>query len=145
MEKKKQSALSRLMDYAGGHKYFTYASLVLAAVSAIIALVPFYEIWRMLKEVLEVRPHFENAVSLKQYGWLAVGFALLAMVFYIVALICSHKAAFRVQANMRIKLMQHIMKLPLGFVESEGSGKIRKVVMESSAATETFLAQNLPD
>ena len=44
MEKKKQSALSRLMDYAGGHKYFTYASLVLAAVSAIIALVPFYEI-----------------------------------------------------------------------------------------------------
>ena len=145
MEKKKQSALSRLMDYAGGHKYFTYASLVLAAVSAIIALVPFYEIWRMLKEVLEVRPHFENAVSLKQYGWLAVGFALLAMVFYIVALICSHKAAFRVQANMRIKLMQHIMKLPLGFVESEGSGKIRKVVMESSAATETFLAHNLPD
>lgn len=84
-------------------------------------------------------------VSLKQYGWLAVGFALLAMVFYIVALICSHKAAFRVQANMRIKLMQHIMKLPLGFVESEGSGKIRKVVMESSAATETFLAHNLPD
>ena len=145
MEKKKQSALSRLMDYAGGHKYFTYASLVLAAVSAIIALVPFYEIWRMLKEVLEVRPHFENAVSLKQYGWMAVGFALLAMVFYIVALMCSHKAAFRVQANMRIKLMQHIMKLPLGFVESEGSGKIRKVVMESSAATETFLAHNLPD
>ena len=145
MEKKKQSALSRLMDYAGGHKYFTYASLVLAAVSAIIALVPFYEIWRMLREVLEVRPHFENAVSLNQYGWMAVGFALLAMVFYIVALICSHKAAFRVQANMRIKLMQHIMKLPLGFVESEGSGKIRKVVMESSAATETFLAHNLPD
>ena len=81
MEKKKQSALSRLMDYAGGHKYFTYASLVLAAVSAIIALVPFYEIWRMLREVLEVRPHFENAVSLNQYGWMAVGFALLAMVF----------------------------------------------------------------
>ena len=73
MEKKKQSALSRLMDYAGGHKYFTYASLVLAAVSAIIALVPFYEIWRMLREVLEVRPHFENAVSLNQYGWMAVG------------------------------------------------------------------------
>ena len=95
--------------------------------------------------MLEVRPHFENAVSLNQYGWMAVGFALLAMVFYIVALICSHKAAFRVQANMRIKLMQHIMKLPLGFVESEGSGKIRKVVMESSAATETFLAHNLPD
>lgn len=145
MEKKKQSALSKLMDYAGGHKYFTYASLVLAAISAIVALVPFYEIWRMLKEVLAVRPHFENATSIKQYGWLAVGFALLAMVFYIAALMCSHKVAFRVQANMRVKMMEHIMKLPLGFVESEGSGKIRKVVTESSAATETFLAHNLPD
>lgn len=145
MEKKKQSALSKLMDYAGGHKYFTYASLVLAAISAIVALVPFYEIWRMLKDMLAVRPHFENATSIKQYGWLAVGFALLAMIFYIAALMCSHKAAFRVQANMRLKMMEHIMKLPLGFVESEGSGKIRKVVTESSAATETFLAHNLPD
>lgn len=58
---------------------------------------------------------------------------------------CSHKAAFRVQANMRTKMMEHIMKLPLGYVESQGSGKIRKIVMESSAATETFLAHNVPD
>ena len=67
------------------------------------------------------------------------------MFFYIAALMCSHKAAFRVQANMRTKMMEHIMKLPLGYVESQGSGKIRKIVMESSAATETFLAHNVPD
>ena len=58
---------------------------------------------------------------------------------------CSHKAAFRVQATMRTKMMEHIMKLPLGYVESQGSGKIRKIVMESSSATETFLAHNVPD
>ena len=67
------------------------------------------------------------------------------MIFYIVALMCSHKAAFRVQATMRTKMMEHIMKLPLGYVESQGSGKIRKIVMESSSATETFLAHNVPD
>lgn len=37
------------------------------------------------------------------------------------------------------------MKLPLGYVDSEGTGKIRKIVIDSSAATETFLAHNLPD
>lgn len=74
-----------------------------------------------------------------------MGFALLSMVFYIVALMCSHKAAFRVQANLRIKMMEHIMKLPLGYVEAEGTGKIRKIVTDSTAATETYLAHNLPD
>ena len=101
--------------------------------------------WRIIKEVLEVRPNFNEAIHIKSYGWHAVLFALLAMVFYIAALMCSHKAAFRVQATMRTKMMEHIMKLPLGYVESQGSGKIRKIVMESSAATETFLAHNVPD
>ena len=145
METKKPGALTRLMELAGNHKCFTYASCVLAVLSAFVALVPFYEIWRIMQEVLQVRPHYEKAVHLTQYGWQAVGFALLAMVLYIAALMCSHKAAFRVQANMRVRMMEHIMKLPLGYVEVEGTGKIRKVVNDSSAATETFLAHNLPD
>lgn len=145
MKEKKQGDLSRLMYYAGDHKYFTYASLVLAALSALIALVPFYYIWKIMKEVLEVRPNYSEAVHIKEYGWMAVAFALIAMVIYIAALMCSHKAAFRVQVNMRIAMMNHIMKLPLGYVESEGTGKIRKIVADSSAATETYLAHNLPD
>lgn len=145
MKQKKRNSFSVLMHYAGGHKYFTYASLALAAVSAWIALIPFYDIWRIIKEILDVRPNYSEAVNIGRYGWEAVGFALLAMVFYIAALMCSHKAAFRVQANMRISMMKHIMKLPLGYVEAEGTGKIRKIVTDSSAATETFLAHNLPD
>lgn len=145
MKEKKQGDLSRLMYYAGDHKYFTYASLVLAALSALIALVPFYYIWKIMEEVLKVRPDYSKAVHIKEYGWLAVAFALIAMVIYIAALMCSHKAAFRVQVNMRTAMMNHIMKLPLGYVESEGTGKIRKIVADSSAATETYLAHNLPD
>lgn len=145
MKEKKESTISKLMHFAGNHKYYVYASCILAAISAFIALVPFYDMWRIIKEVLEVRPNFNEAIHIKSYGWHAVLFALLAMVFYIAALMCSHKAAFRVQATMRTKMMEHIMKLPLGYVESQGSGKIRKIVMESSAATETFLAHNVPD
>ncbi len=145
MKQKKKKSFSILMQYAEGHKYFTYASIILAAASAIIALVPFYKIWQIIKEILEVRPDYPEAVNISRYGWEAVGFALLGMVIYIAALMCSHKAAFRVQANMRISMMKHIMKLPLGYVDSEGTGKIRKIVIDSSAATETFLAHNLPD
>ena len=145
MKTKKRSAMSRLMELAGNHKYFSYISCILAAISAWIALIPFYDIWRIIREILEVRPDFSKATHITAYGWQAVLFALLAMIFYIGALMCSHKAAFRVQANMRTKMMERIMKLPLGYVEAEGTGKIRKIVTDSSAATETFLAHNLPD
>ncbi len=145
MKTKKQSALSRLMDIAGEHKYLVYLSWILAVLSAWIALVPFYDVWRIIKEILEVKPDYANATHITAYGWQAVEFALLAMAVYIVALMCSHKAAFRVQSNMRVSMMEHIMKLPLGYVESQGTGKIRKVVNDSSVATETFIAHNLPD
>ncbi|MBR4356432.1 MAG: ABC transporter ATP-binding protein [Butyrivibrio sp.] len=144
MEKKK-SVISQLFEYAGNHKYFTVSSWILAAISAIVALVPFYYIWCIIKEVVEVRNDFGKATHIVSYGWSAVGMSLLAMVIYIAALMCSHIAAFRVQANMRTRMMEHVMKLPMGYIESQGSGKIRKIVADSSAATETFLAHSLPD
>ena len=49
---KKQSDLSRLMSYAGNYRAFTYASWVLSAVSALVALVPFVYIWKILRDVL---------------------------------------------------------------------------------------------
>lgn len=148
MEKKKEkeeSLLKKLFVFAGSYRYLSILSAMLAAVSAFIALVPFYYIWKIMQEVLRVKLDFTQAVGISGYGWKAVGFALLGMLIYIVALLCSHIAAFHVQASMRTIMMEHIMKLPLGYIESEGSGKIRKIVTDSSAATETYLAHNLPD
>ena len=142
---KKQSNLSRLLETAGSHKYLTYTSWVLSAISALIALVPFYYIWKMIKEVLEVAPNFDQAQNLTGNGWMAVLFAVIAVLVYIAGLMCSHLGAFRIATNLRIQTMEHIVKLPLGFAESFGSGKLRKIVNESSAATETYLAHQLPD
>lgn len=142
---KKQSNLSKLMDYAGNHRYFTYSSWILSAVSAIIALVPFWYIWKIIREVLAVAPDFSRAQDLTRNGWMAVLFSVLSVLVYIAGLMCSHIAAFRVASNIRKAAMQHIVKLPLGFAESFGSGKLRKIVNESSAATETYLAHRLPD
>ncbi len=142
---KKQSALTRLFEYAGNYKYFTMLSRILSVISAWIALVPFYYIWRIMKEVLDVAPAYDQAKGITSLGWSAVGFALLSMIIYIVALMCLHIAAFRIQANMRSAMMHKIVKLPLGFMDQDGSGKIRKIVQESSEATETYLAHQLPD
>ena len=142
---KKESNLKRLLRYAGGYKYLTIASWILSALSALAALLPFVYIWKVIKEVLDVAPNYKDVQDLSHNGWMAVVFAAAAILIYIAALICSHLAAFRVQANMRTKAMHHIVALPLGFMSGSGSGKVRKIVYESSAATETYLAHQLPD
>lgn len=142
---KKESNLKRLLEYAGGYKYLTIASWILSALSALVALLPFVYIWKVIKEVLDAAPNYGEVQDLSHNGWMAVVFAVAAILIYIAALICSHLAAFRVQANMRTKAMHHIVALPMGFMDGIGSGKVRKTVYESSAATETYLAHQLPD
>ena len=142
---KKQSNLSRLMGYAGGHRWFTYASWMLAALSALVALLPFVYIWRILRDVLNVAPNYSQAVDTSHYGWMAVLFAVLAYLIYVGALLCSHMSAFRVATNLRLAASEHLAKLPLGFTETFGSGKLRKIIQESTGAAETYLAHQLPD
>lgn len=133
------------MEYAGKHKCFTYASWVFAALSAFVALLPFINIWKIIKEVLEVAPDFSSATGLVHNGIMAMVFAIASFLIYICALMCSHLAAFRVATNMRIAVTEHIAKLPLGFADSFGSGKLRKIINDSTGATETYLAHQLPD
>ena len=142
---KKQSDLSRLMSYAGNYRYFTYVSWVLSAVSALMALIPFLYIWMILRDVLNAAPDYAQAVNIPHYGWMAVLFAVLAYLIYIAALMCSHLSAFRVATNLRLEVSEHLATLPLGFTETFGSGKLRKIIHESTGAAETFLAHQLPD
>ena len=142
---KKQSNLSRLLDYAGTYRILTYLSWVLAAAGALLALVPFGYIWRILREVIEVAPQYENAVHVTQYGWMAVAFAVVAVLTYIAGLMCSHLAAFRIATNLRLAMVKHIATLPLGTIEQFGSGKLRRTISETAGAAETYLAHQLPD
>lgn len=138
--------LSVLMDYAGRRRVLTYLSWVLSAVSALTALVPFIFVWLIVREVIQANGNFAAVQgSLSVYGWWAVGSALISMLVYFAALMCSHVAAFRVAGNMRKRAMRHIGALPVGFMNSLGSGRVRRIVNESSGATETYLAHQLPD
>jgi ATP-binding cassette subfamily B protein len=133
------------MSYSGRFRFLTYASWGLSATSALIALVPFWYIWQIIKEALDVMPNFADAQNLIHNGWMAVLFAVSSALIYVAGLMCSHISAFRVARNMRSALIRHIVNLPLGFADSFGSGKLRKIINESSAATENYLAHKLPD
>ena len=137
----KYDHMKLIREYAGGHKNLIVLGRCLAAVSAVMTLIPYYELWKIIRTAV----NGENLDDIKVYAWSAVALIVGALLVYILALFCTHIAAFRVQANMRSSLMRRIITLPLGVFDEDGTGKIRRIVNDSTAATETYIAHNLPD
>lgn len=138
---KKDNVMKVINEYAGSYLYVIVLGRVLAALSALVGMVPYYDLWRIIK----VAVSGENLSQISGIAWQAVGIMILSMLMYVGALMCTHVSAFRVQANLRTRLMKHIVTLPLGVFDQAGTGKIRRIVNESSAATETYIAHNLAD
>ncbi len=146
MEREKQKPLlSRLFCFADSYKILTIIGMVLSGISAVTTLLPIIFIWKGVKEIFNTYPNITLTESITRNAWLAVGTAIGAMVIYMIALMCTHIAAYRIAKNMRKTALNHIMKLPLGFFSEAGSGKLRRIINDSAAATETYLAHQLPD
>lgn len=128
-------------QYAGGHRHLMTLGRFLAGVSAVMTLIPYYLMWRIIR----VAVNGDNPNYITAYALMAVGLIIGALLVYIAALLCTHIAAFRVQANMRSALMRRIITLPLGVFDEDGTGKIRRIVNDSTAATETYIAHTLAD
>ncbi len=137
----KYDHMKLIRQFAGGHRHLITIGRILAGISAAITLVPFYLLWKIIGIAVEGK----DLGRITGYAWGAVLLTVGALLVYIFALLCTHIAAFRVQANMRSDLMRKIIKLPLGVFDEDGTGKIRRTVSESTAATETYIAHNLAD
>lgn len=137
----KYDHMKLIRQFAGGHKHLITLGRILAGLSAVITLIPFYLLWKIIAVAIEGT----DLDRITGYAWGAVILTVSALLVYIFALLCTHIAAFRVQANMRSELMRKIIKLPLGIFDEDGTGKIRRIVSDSTAATETYIAHNLAD
>ena len=140
-KQKKDDVMKVINGYAGGFRYLIATGRGLAAISALVGMVPYYILWKIIKIAID-GTGLEQIAGL---AWQAFGIMVASMLLYVGALLCTHVSAFRVQGAMRSRMMRHVLTLPLGIFDKEGTGKIRRIVNDSSAATETYIAHNLPD
>lgn len=144
-KKKERGAISQLLDFAGSRKSLTYLGCVLSAISMLISFVPYICIFLVARDLLAVAPNWSAATSIAQYGWAALIFAILSILIYFVALMCTHVAAFSCAANMRKQTTKHLMNTSLGYFDNHASGALRRVVDGCASETEGLLAHKLPD
>lgn len=141
MKKENQNIMKVINEYAGNYRLLIVFGRILAAASALTGMIPYYDLWKIISIAIDGK-HMEQITAL---AWQAFAITVVSLLLYVFALLCTHISAFRVQASMRNRLMRHVITLPLGVFDQEGTGKIRRIVNDSSAATETYIAHNLPD
>ncbi|MCR4567877.1 MAG: ABC transporter ATP-binding protein/permease [Pseudobutyrivibrio sp.] len=145
MKEKKQSDLSQLLSYAGSYKVLTFLGLGLSGLAMVLGMLPYLCIWLVARDLIAVAPDWTKATDVSKYGWWAFVFAVAGILVYFAALMCTHLAAFRTATNIRKKGMEHLMKAPLGFFDSNASGLLRNRLDGGASETETLLAHNLAD
>ena len=128
----------------GGRKYLLPCSVSLSAVNGLLSLVPFILLWLVVRTLLIAKGNLSNT-PLIDYALWAFVISVANVLLYFLALMLSHLAAFRIETNMRRKAMQRLMRAPLGYLDEQNTGRMRKIIDEDSGQTHTFVAHLLPD
>ena len=77
-------------QYAGGHKKLITLGRLLAGLSAIVVLIPYYDLWK----IISIAVKGEDLGQINKYAWQAVILTVASLLIYIAALLCTHIAAF---------------------------------------------------
>ena len=148
MEKsKKKEGLSRLFEIAGQRKGLLILAGLLSAGSAVCMLVPYWAVYEILKELLShgVNPVASDGAYMMRWGWIAFGGLVGGLILLYAALMSSHVAAFRILYGLRVRLSEHIGKLPLGYLNNTSTGAIKKTMDQNIEKIEGFIAHTIPD
>ena len=148
MEKsKKKEGLSRLFEIAGQKKGLLILAGLLSAGSAVCMLVPYWAVYEILKELLShgVNPAASDGADMMRWGWIAFGGLVGGLILLYAALMSSHVAAFRILYGLRVRLSEHIGKLPLGYLNNTSTGAIKKTMDQNIEKIEGFIAHTIPD
>lgn len=162
---KKQNAILQLLQFAGSRKKLAYLGSFLAALNGILTILPLVFVWFVLRDLIQAIPaqgeagstetaiqatadswiESASAVGADFWAWAAFIAAIVGILVYFCALMCTHLSAFRIAANMRKQCLAHIAKVPLGYLDANASGKLRRIIDGCAGQTEDVIAHKMPD
>ncbi|MCY9514843.1 ABC transporter ATP-binding protein/permease [Paenibacillus apiarius] len=147
MKNEKEKGIPRLLELAGEKKALLVWSGILSTVSVFLMLVPYLSVYVVMAELLKHATDITSVDASYVLGWAAWGVAgvVFGYFFMYVGGMCSHIAAFRILYGIRVKLSDHIGRLPLGYFNKNATGKIKKIVELDVERIELFIAHQLPD
>lgn len=144
---KRKTGLVRLIEIAGTKRMLLIGSMLLAVITAMVQFVPIIAVYNILIELAEnaLDPSQIDKAYIWKWGYIALGAFLAFGVFNFISLMLSHIAAFNILYEIRMKLAQKMVRLPLGFFTKRASGDLKKVMSDDVERIELFIAHHIPD
>lgn len=139
---KQKSPLKSLFEFAGPYKLFLIASIICALISGLCIVVPYIGVYRLMSAILNETMTKEFVV---ENALMIIGFTILRFIFFSLSGALSHKGAYGALFSLRLNVMEHMGKIPLGKLDERNIGEMKTLLNDDIEKLEQFLAHNLPD
>ena len=144
---KRKTGLARLIEIAGTKRRLLIGAMLLAVITAIVQFVPIIAVYNILIELAEhaLDPSLIDKAYIWLWSYIALGAFFAFGVLTFASLMLSHIAAFNILYEIRMQLVQKMVRLPLGFFSRRASGELKKIMGDDVERIELFIAHHIPD
>lgn len=144
---KRKTGLARLIEIAGTKRRLLIGAMLLAVITAIMQFVPIIAVYNILIELAEhaLDPSLIDKAYIWLWSYIALGAFFAFGVLTFASLMLSHIAAFNILYEIRMQLVQKMVRLPLGFFSRRASGELKKIMSDDVERIELFIAHHIPD
>lgn len=109
--------------------------------------VPIIAVYNILIKLAEhaLDPSLIDKAYIWLWSYIALGAFFAFGVLTFASLMLSHIAAFNILYEIRMQLVQKMVRLPLGFFSRRASGELKKIMSDDVERIELFIAHHIPD
>ncbi|MGD1820497.1 MAG: ABC transporter ATP-binding protein [Pleomorphochaeta sp.] len=142
MSTQTNSGLKFLLENSGRHKIKLIFSGFFSVVSTLLSFTPFVLFYFIIEALLRDSVNYSYIYSLVIA---TIILSLLRIVFQFLSGMLSHVAAFTILYQIRMKVVEKLGFLPMGFIKNHTSGNIKRIIDEDVEKLELFIAHQIPD
>ena len=142
MNKDQEKPVKLLLKWAGNDKWYLLASVLCAFLSGLFVIGAYIGIYRLMDAVLLgtlTRKVLTDCIVL------VTTTTILRMILLGLSGVLSHKGAYNTLFKVRCMIIDHLAKIPLGYINERSTGEIKTILNENIEKLELCLAHNIPE
>lgn len=134
-------AYKKLFYYIQKEKWLAYLAIMLTAVSTIITVSAYYNLYNFLRNLIVMN----KAGEAFQYAITITGLLIIGSLIYMVSVLLTHVLGFRLETNLRKKGIEGLTTASFKFFDLHASGRTRQIIDDNAAQTHSIVAHLIPD
>lgn len=127
-------------------KYKIVLAMFLSTIATISLITSLTLLSFILSNILEKTPITVFGIDMNFTNTIFVisGTIMISFITRLSSFVISHLGSFKLEQILRTEISLHLSKVPLGYVISNGSGNLKKVMQDDVSALHSFVADSIP-